>query len=291
MSEIFDFYTRFSADYIAWCEKHPEIARDEDKLQEAFEKQYVKWFDTPKKWLGGRTPNAYFEELKDPAVYASMFVSYIEQDMQLPEPLIECMIEHKKDVYPILRGILLSEKPADMDDDAFTEVCAECISVIDEMQMPQLYGRYIELLLAATGSESDALTENICVALEEAEEPDEIRKRLLDVYPVSEGVGKECILELLCGYKDDGMVYSLLSEEFRRDDMELAFLCELAGKLSDERLLPVLRTFLEDQSLDYLTFTSVRYAIERITGEELPDREAYGDPVYDLLANLDKDGN
>ncbi len=288
MSDIVDFYSRFTADYIAWCQKHPEISEDEEKLEEVFPEQCQKWYSSPKKWLAGKSPNQYFEEIDDEKVYVSMLVSYIESDMEIPEPLIDCIVDRKKKTYPILRNILFVNGENDISSDALCEVRAKAVSLIDEMQMEHPYGQYIALLIEHAKAD-DNLTEVLCIALEETDKPEEVRKALLEAYPLSDGVGRECILDLLCGFADDGTVYSILTEEFRRDDMELAYVADLAGKLGDERLLPYLRRAAEDSSADYMTFTALKYAIERITGEEMKERDFTGDPVFDYLAGMNSE--
>lgn len=286
MSEIIDFYSRFTADYIAWCQKHPEISGDDEKMEEVFPLQCEKWYSSPKKWLNGKTPNQYFQEIDDEKVYASMFVSYIENEMDIPEPLLDCMIERKNKIYPILRNLLFVNSESDISAEALSAIRAKAVSLIDEMQLEHPYGRYVSLLLEHAQPDDD-LTEALCIALEETDKPVEVRKILLDTYPMSEGISKECFLDLLCGFEDtDGTVCSLLAEEFRRDDIDLAYAAQLAGKLGDERLLKYLNSALEDAGNDYMTYTAIKYAIEQITGEETAERDFTGDPAYDFLANF-----
>lgn len=286
MSEIIDFSSRFTADYIAWCQKHPDISSDDEKMEDIFPKQYEKWYTSPKKWLNGKTPIEYFEEINDAQIYASMFVSYIEMEMDVPEPLIDCMINMKRDIFPILRNILFVDASDEISNDALSNVRAKIVSLIDEMQLEHPYGRYISLLIDKAQPDDD-LTETLCLALEETDKPVEVRKALLDVYPMCDGTAKECVLDLLCGFDDnDGTVCSILIEEFKRDDISLGYTAELAGKLGDERLLPYLKNAFDDISNDYMTYTSLKYAIERITGDELENKDFTGDPDYDLLTHI-----
>lgn len=284
--EIIDFYSRFTADYIAWCGKHPEISDDEEKLEEVFPVQYEKWHTSPKKWLNGKSPVQYFEEIDDEKIYVSMFVSYIENEFQIPEPLIDCIIEKKEKAYPILRNFFFVNSDGGISAEALADVRAGAVSLIDEMQMEHPYGQYISLLIESARPDDD-LTEALCIALEDTDKPEEVRKALIEAYPFSEGTARECILDLLCGFPDaDGTVFSILCEEFRRDDMELSYVAQLAGKLGDERLLPFLKSALNDKSIDYMTYTSIKYALEKITGEETEYREFAGDPDFDYLANM-----
>lgn len=280
MSEVFDFCGRFTADYLAWCQKHPAVAADEEKLEAIFPRQYEKWYASPKTWLNNKSPNQYFEEIKDAQIYASMFVSYLEQDIELPDPLIDCMLQYREDLYPILRNILLIDGTTDMAPQDLADVRAHIIPLITEMDKPHPYDRYIELLRDA--EESDSLTQEICTILEEPDAPDDIRAKLLTAFVSARLAGKEGILDLLCGYPDeDDAVYTLLDEEFRRGELETAFLSGLAGKLGDERLLPRLEDALKNDAGDYFTHSAIKFAIEEISGEILPDKDFTGDPDYD----------
>jgi len=288
MSEVFDFCSRFTADYLAWCQKHPDVAADEEKLEAIFPRQYEKWYSSPKKWLNNKSPNQYFEEIKDAQIYASMFVSYLEQDIELPDPLIDCMLQYQDELYPILRNILLMDRTKDIAPEDLADVRAHIIPLITEMGKDHPYDRYIELLRDAV--ENDTLTQEICTILEDTEEPETMRKKLLTAYDTAQPAGRECILDLLCGYPDaDGAAYALLNEEFRRAELETAFLAGLAGKLGDERLLPLLEAALRDDADDYFTHTAIKFAIEEISGELLPEKDFTGDPDYDLLAAYERE--
>lgn len=288
MSEVFDFCSRFTADYLAWCQKHPEVAADEEKLEAIFPKQYEKWYSSPKTWLNNKSPNQYFEEIKDAQIYASMFVSYLEQDIEIPDPLMDCILDYQEELYPIFRNILLIDGTAEMAAQDLADVRAHIIPLITEMGKPHPYDRYIELLRDA--QENDTLTQELCIILEDTEEPGIMRKKLLAAFDTAQPAGKECILDLLCGYPDtDGAVFTLLNEEFRRAELETAFLAGLAGKLGDERMLPLLEDALRNDADDYFTHTAIKFAIEEISGELLPDKDFTGDPDYDLLAAYERE--
>lgn len=288
MSEVFDFCSRFTADYLAWCQKHPEVAADEDKLEQIFPRQYEKWYASPKSWLDNKSPNQYFEEIEDAQIYASMFVSYLEQDIEIPEPLIDCMLHHKEKIYPILRNILLIDGTKDIGSEDLDDVRAHIIPLISEMEMPHPFDRYVSLLRDA--EDVGPLTQELSLILEDPDDLADTRTKLIDAYSTATPVGKEYILDLLCGYPDaDEAAYQLLREEFHNGEMENAYLCMLAGKLGDERFLPTLRDIMTHEAHDYFTYTAVKNAIEQISGEILPDKDFSGDPDYDLLAQYERE--
>lgn len=288
MSEVFDFCSRFTADYLAWCQKHPEVAADEEKLEQVFPRQYEKWYASPKTWLDHKSPNQYFEEIEDAQIYASMFVSYLEQDIEIPEPLIDCMLHHKQSVYPILRNILLIDGTREIAAEDLDDVRAHIIPLITEMELPHPFDRYVALLRDTQAA--GPLAQELSLILEEPENLADTREKLLDAYATATPVGKEYILDLLCGYPDsDGAARRFLQEAFFGGEMQTAYLAMLAGKLGDEHFLTILRDIAEHDAHDYFTYTAVKNAIEQISGELLPEKDFSGDPDYDLLAQYERD--
>lgn len=277
-----DFNGRFTRDYLKWCQKHPDLSKDEDKLEELLPRLYDKWFSSPKKWLDGISPNEYFERIDDAQIYASLLVQYVEEEITLPDPLTAQLHTHADEVYPILRNMLFVDDGS-LAPDALVELRAAIVSLITEMRREHVYARYVELLAAAT--ESDALTEELCLALSQAEDPAAVRALLLEAYPAAEEYGRACLLQLLCEQPDeDGQVFALVRAAWLAEDMPIPMLAECFELLGDERALPLLRETFARPDNNYETYTALRFAIEAMTGEELPEKDFTGDPDYDRVA-------
>lgn len=284
--DIIDFQSRFTKDFISWSNKHPEIAKDEEKLKQAALLAQAKWYAGSKKWLDGLSPNEYFYHIGEAKIYVSMFVKYIEEDIYIPDPLIECLIDGGDEVYNILINIINIENSKDITPDALSDVRAEIISIIEEMQRDHPYSRYISLMLEI--EEPCKLSEAISYALESAEEIDYVKELLYSAYPISSNYAKMLVLDLLCSMpdEDERTADLVLAELNANSDVELGILAGYEAILMDERSLPLLKAYIEDPDIDYFTYTQLRYAIEAITGDLMDEKDFSGDADYEKIANL-----
>ncbi len=283
--EIIDFHGKFTRDFIAWSNKHPEISGDEDKLEIAAERAREKWYNSNKSWLNGATPNEYFHFIKDAAAYVTLFIRYIEEGLHLPEPLMDCIVEGGEDIYNILLGIIELDDNDSITPEAFDEVRAEIIAIIEEMRMPHPYSRYLTLLLRQ--SDQSELSEALAAAFTDAEDTEYVRELLLSVYDITSGYTRLLLLDILCSMPDDdGKTADILLKELACDNLELAVVAGYEAAIMDERALPLLRQYIEDTSIDYYTYSELRYAIEAITGELIDEKDFTGDDDYDKIAGL-----
>lgn len=286
--DIIDFNARFTRDFIAWSNKHPEVAKDEDKLELAAARARAKWFSSAKSWLGGVSPNEYFYEIDDAGKYVSLLIRYIEEDMVVPDPLLECVIDGGDDVYNLLVGVINIDDGGDIPADSLNTVRAYFIDIIEEMQRDHPYSRYITLLLGLT--EACELSEALCRAFEGAPHTDYIKDLLYGAYPLAEGFSAALILDILTGLPDeDGRTADLVLAELSANKLELGLLAGYESTLMDERALPLLRQHLDDTDIDYFTYTQLRYAVEAITGELVEEKDFSGDADYEKIANLQED--
>ena len=88
--QLIDFHAKFMEDYLKWAAENPEIANDEDRMEDdLFYSMYDTWLQAPKSWIGGMSPNEYFEAIADPQMLVSAMIAYIVEEVPLPDPLIE----------------------------------------------------------------------------------------------------------------------------------------------------------------------------------------------------------
>lgn len=290
-TDIIDFQSRFIKDFISWSKKHPEIAKDDEKLKEAAFLAQAKWYDGKKSWLNGLSPNEYFFNINDAKVYVSLLIKYIEDDISIPDPLMECLVASKDEVYNLLLNILNIENSDDITPDALSDVRAQIISIIEEMCKEHPYSRYIELLLEII--EPCKLSEAISSALESAKDIEHIKGLLYSAYIKSSGYSKMLVLDLLCSLPDDDLkTADIVLSELElgsKSEVELGVLAGYEATLMDERSLPLLKAYIEDPSIDYFTYTQLRYALEAITGELIDEKDFSGDADYDKIASLKED--
>ncbi len=283
--QLIDFNARFTQDYFAWCKKHPEIAKDEEKMNDLFFDMYDAWLDQPKKWLGNRSPNQYFDEIQDPQMIVSMLIEYVRAEIELPDPFMRSILEHKEEVYPILYHILLTDDAEEITSEELLNLQGHIISIITEMQMKHPYERYIAKLREL--NEDSLFAEEATTALEEA--GSEIKELLLEAYPSCQGYARLCVLDLLSECGPDAKIFEILMDEFTRPDADRAFLSECIARFADPGAMPYLKKALDNPELEYSIFREIKNAIEAISGEEIEERDFAGDQLYDFLASQDED--
>ena len=284
--QVIDFSARFMQDYLQWCQEHEELAKEE-RMEERFYDLYDDWLESPKDWLEGKSPMAYFHEVGDAQLYVSALIEYILEEIELPDPLVHCILEYKEEIYPIFLGILYDQSLEDKDVSAeeLLEVQGHVVSLIEQMQMPHPYAQYLKIL--RDQQEDSLFSEEATAALLEAGE--QMREQVFEAYAVSRGYAKKCLLDLISYYPGDRRALEILLEEFHAPEAELAFLAGCLGRLGDEGALESLRAAIEDDGIEYYEFRELRNAIESISGEEVPDRDFSGDALYDYLASAQEE--
>lgn len=281
--QLIDFQARFTQDYFSWCKDHPEILEDEEKADDLYFDMLEGWLDQPMKWLGGKSPNAYFDAVKEPEMLVSMLIEYEKAEIELPDPLFRRLLEEKEKVYPMLCHILFANESQDMEREELLDVQAGVISLLTEMELPHPLERYAEKLIHL--EEDCAYAEEAAEALGDAGE--EAREILLKAYPASRGYGRKCFIDLLSSLSPSDDIREILLDEFAKPDADRAFLAECLGRYGDPAALPVLRRAMEEPELEYYVFLELKNAAEQLSGEEIADRDFSGDKLYDLLSAQD----
>lgn len=280
--QVIDFHARFMQDYMQWCQENEELAKDEEHLEERFYDLYDTWMQSPKEWLEGKSPLQYFHEIGDARLYVSAMIEYILEEVELPDPLLHCILERKEEIYPIFLGILYADnlEEKDVTPEQLLEIQGHIVSLLEQMQMPHPYEQYLNILRDL--QEDSLFAEEATAALAEAGE--QVREQVFEAYAVAQGYAKKCLLDLIAYYSGDARALEILLEEFAAPEADLAFLAECLGRLGDEGALDSLRAAIADDGIEYYEFRELRNAIEAIGGEEIPDRDFSGDALYDYLA-------
>ncbi|MGI6664713.1 MAG: hypothetical protein ACOX3W_04805 [Christensenellaceae bacterium] len=285
--KLIDMNAKFAEDYMKWAVEHPEEVEQAERLDDLYYEMYAAWLSTPKEWLEGQSPQAYFETIDDPQMYVSAFIAYILEEIDLPDALVACMLEQQEGVYPILRGILLEENVEEMAVtlEGLQMIQAESIKLIEEMGKEHPYERYIIFL--EREEEDTLLAETAAEALLAATE--DLMEPLLYAYARAEGYGRSALLDLLSYYVGDERVLRILQSELAEEALPLPFLAICAGRFGDEALLPMLKEMVTRPEIDYETFMALSGAIEAISGEEIEMRDFSGDMIYDYLESQYED--
>ncbi len=281
---LIDFHAKFTEEYMQWCLQHQQqLQKDETDTDDLYYEMYEAWLDQEKEWLGGASPRGYFADMQEAPMLVSAFMEYIFQEMEVPDPLIERLVQEKDAVYPIFLNILM-EQPCAQEDEEISEeelreVRAQIISLIGEMHKPHPYIRYIQLLREQ--QEDTALAEELTEALMEVCAA--YMPQLKDAYGSAEGYARMAFLDLFSRMKGEEEAYSLLMDELKKPEADIAFLANCLGRLGDVRAVEALRELLYRPEIQYYEFKEVKNAIEELSGEEIEEMDFPGDPLYDYL--------
>ncbi|MBQ9942490.1 MAG: hypothetical protein IJP03_05735 [Christensenellaceae bacterium] len=285
--KLIDFNAKFAEEYFAWCKQHPEAVADEDKVDDLYFDMLDAWLDKPQSWLDGMSPNGYFHAIEDPQMLVSILIEYLREEIELPDPLLHCILHHKDEIVPIFHGILMADESPDMQADELLDIQAEIIHLLRELDAKPLYIRYLTVM--STLDEECAYAEAACEALEDGGE--DVKELLYEAYPDMKGYCRSCIIDLLSSLLPDERTLAILKDAWREGEEDEAFLAECMGRYGDEAALPLLRQAAAEPNIDYYLFKELKNAIEAISGEEIPERDFYGDKLFDMLASEDEDGN
>ncbi len=279
--KLIDFNAKFMKAYMQWCVEHPEEAAREETAEELYYTMYEDWLKTPKSWLDGKSPESYFADIGDAQMYVSAWIEYTLEEIELPDPLIDCMLKKKEEVYPILLGILFSKEIAQktMRPEDLLKVCGHAVRMIALIGKPHPYKRYIALLKEQT--EDSLFLEEVAEVLTQAGAA--LEPLLMDAYAATTGEVKKTVVDVLSHLPSDGTILNMLLGEFAWPDADIAFLAGCLGRLGDERALAPLKAAADKKGLQYYEFKEIRNAVEQISGEEMEKRDFPGDSLYDFL--------
>ena len=279
---LIDFHAKFTEEYMQWCLQHQQqLSQDEADTDDLYYEMYAEWLDQPKDWLNGASPRSYFADMREAPMLVSAFMEYILQEMEVPDPLIERLVQEKDAVYPIFLNILMEQSCSqeDISEEELLEVRAQIIPLLGEMHKPHPYIRYIQLLQEQ--QEDTALAEELTEALMEV--CTAYMPQLKEAYDNAMGYAKLAILDLFSRMKGAEEAYDLLVDELNRPGADIAFLANCLGRLGDARAVEALKELLYRPEIQYYEFKEVKNAIEELSGEEIEEMDFSGDPLYDYL--------
>lgn len=290
---MIDFDGRFARYLLEWSAEHQDIAKDADAMEDMAYDLYDEWIEAPQEWLGGISPREYFEKIDSPDELLSMMIDYICEECELPELLLDRIIDLREKTYPVLYGMLAAQPDDDINAEQLDGVKAAAVGLIQEMDMPAPIELYVETLrdMEEQGEYSIAV-QRVMTSMAEMYPDERIEKIIEAALPTATSVGRLCLTELLIGINP--MSEAALSElrELANDEGMMEYradIADLMGMTFSEEFAAKLKDWMKDDAIDYMTYTRARYAYEQITGEEIAPREFDGDPNYDMMAQMQED--
>lgn len=272
---LIDFKDKFSKYLSEYIQKN-EI--DEDEIEDLAEDLYFDWMDAPKDWLGGKSPNSYFDGL-DSAQLIETLGRYIFSGISIPGSLLNSIEDKSKETYPFLISLMKNYEGEKGD-----RLKSVIVQLIEEMDMKHPYDYYIDSI---AGSEEMMDFPEACVqALKET--GDLFKERIIGAYEqaVSE-YSSDCFLDILSDLPYDERTYNFALEKFLYGDTKKAFYASCLGKLGNDKALPYLEEALKGEAIVYYEYMAIKNAFEELGGEITIERDFTGDKDYESLKDME----
>ncbi len=207
------------------------------------------------------TPKQYYENMSDEALVETLS-SHVEQEISVPEFLIDEL--EKRGLVELLLPLLSREN---------VELVSYAVSLLGDN--PLAFEGYFTLL--RSGVDED-VKEQVISLLEEC--ADDVKEQALALYALDKE--DESGLEILSHVRErDERVYeALLAAFLESEEWQLALRAGYLATYGDERALPWLYRKIEDESIGFVEFQELKYAIEALGGEYDKERDFSNDKDY-----------
>ncbi len=205
------------------------------------------------------TPKEYYAKMSDTELVETLR-AHLQTDVPIPEFL--CAETERRDVVETLVSMLFDD----------TQSAIYALNLIGDDA--RAYDAYFTLLESETTDE-DLKNDVIEIFKYHA---DAVKERVLNAY--AKKIAPEAMLEILSRVKErDERVFAILLSAFQEDE-NLAMRASFLAAYGDERALPILLKRIEDETLGFVQFQELKYAIEALGGEYNEPRDFTGDSEY-----------
>ena len=207
------------------------------------------------------TPKQYYANMQDNELAQTLF-AHLSSEVPVPEFLC-AEIENRGSVEPLL--------PLLASDDAQAVSYAINLIGVDE----RAFDAYFDILL------NNRLDEEIRSDIADIFKTvaDDVKERVLQAY--REGIAREYMLEILSKVKSrDEEVYQILLNAFLTDAENVPMHASYLAAYGDARALEPLLKAIADESIGFVEFQELKYAIEALGGEYDEPRDFSADSDY-----------
>lgn len=270
---LIDVDSHFTDFLHAWLHEHQDELLDINQVEVLMPEIYQRFATSPMPFLNGQTPYDYFQAMRDPAGLIALMLRYLEEEVNLPELLLERIAQLPQAESHLL---MLLDSPGIPE-----EARMLAIRLLADLGSKAPLLRYISWQL--NREEKDELADFALESLEEMGE--EACPAMLEALDEANDMGREALLSLLCRYPGDERVYQGLIRLFDALPERQAILAAYLARQGDERALPLLIQRAQEEETRYLDYIELRSAIEALGGEA-PPRDFDRDADYDALRDL-----
>lgn len=206
------------------------------------------------------TPKEYYAKMSD-AELVQTLGAHLREDIPVPEFL--CAEIESRGAVETLTPMLLGQD---------TQSAVYALNLIGDDA--RAYDCYFEIL---QNEQSDEELKNDIIEIFKLH-ADEVKELALSLH--EKQIASEAMLEILSRVKSrDERIYTLLMTAFQTDE-NLSMRASYLAAYGDERALPILLARIEDETLGFVDFQELKYAIEALGGEYNEPRDFSGDKDY-----------
>ena len=266
----FERYTR------EWMEKNAEKYNNNmDTIEAMMPDIYMEFLSKPAAWLGGESPESYFEQYDDAAMLIEWMCAYYEQDVPVPDLLLERITALGDEAEQLLLKLPFGENIPH-------EAALTAISLLGEMESMAPMQAYIDYIstLEEPDEKGDMCAEALLAMGAAVIEP------ILSKLDSARETARDIFADILSNYPGEEKTFELLMERFEHCDDRHALFASYLAKFGDDRALPVLMAAALDDRTNYLDYVEIVSAIDALGGERPPERDFNGDPYYESLKRI-----
>lgn len=271
-----DFDKQFERYTREWMEKNAEKYNNNmDVIEAMMPEVYMEFLGMPSAWLGGESPESFFEQYDDAAMLIDWMCAYYEQGVPVPDLLLERITALGEEAETELLKLPFGENIPH-------EAALTAISLLGEMESVKPMQAYIDFIasLQEPDEKGDMCAEALLAMGEVVIQP------ILSVLDNAGEAARDIFADILSNYPGEERSFELLLERFAHCEDRHALFASYLAKFGDDRALPVLMAAALDDRTNYLDYVEIVSAIDALGGERPPERDFNGDPYYESLKRI-----
>lgn len=271
-----DFDKRFEQYTTQWVKKNAEKYKNNmDVIEAMMPDIYMQFLTKPATWLGGKTPETYFDQFDDAAMLVDWLCDYLKEKVPVPDLLLERITALGNDAEDALCALLEKSAPG-------SEAKMTAISLLRELESTRPMQAYVDYIAAMNEPDEtgDMCAESLVSMGDAAVSP------ILAVLDKATDAARDVFADILSNYPGDERIFALLMERFVHAEGKRALFASYLAKYGDGRALEALYAAAQDDRVNYLDYVEIVNAIEALGGERPAEREFSGDPYYESLKHM-----
>ncbi|MBQ7408244.1 MAG: hypothetical protein IJW13_03110 [Clostridia bacterium] len=236
----------------------------EKEWEEKIPVLYLEFGSTKLDELDGFSPEEYYQDLSGEEL-ARLLFEHVENEVPVSDFLCEALV--KSDCEKSIARFI--------GNDYDEELVSYCVNILNDKRSTIAFDKYFEMIC------SDETCEDMKELLAEmlANQPEAAKERALEYYERA-GSSKIYFMEIFALCRGDDRVFDILINELMNHKNDIPLYLSYVTKFGDERALPYLLQLIEDEKINYVAFSELKFAIELFGGEYTKKRDFSNDKYY-----------